>query len=646
MFHILTKHPIGTTNLMRADIRTPGGENRFLLACLLIASLLISIPARGQIKQRINRIKNADPFAISGTVGAGLGLSYNSNHPESTPFTSNIYASLNLSFYSFQLPFSFYFANNTTSFSYPQLPSFHLGFMPTWRNWKFHIGSSSMHFSNYTYSGLTFMGLGAEYQGKLFRMGVFGGSLQRAVKYKGYDDRTAIQQLADSLLGLNVPESAKPQYNRIGVGAKIGVGNERNYIDISFLKAKDRIKSLPEEWRDSIAPQDNFTVGLSGRFAIKQWFAFTANVGASLFNPNLYDSLRVEDYKKFERYTNWLFTPGNGFNIRFAGDAAMNFFFKHFNGNITYRFIQPDYVSLGASNFNQNAHSLGAVMNFTMFKGKSNLGLVGYIQRDNFDGKQMFTNQVATYSLNWNNAIGNIFNMGIHYNGIKQDQYDGRYALNDTTRINNIVHTATLSPSFSFDRKYGHSIGLNFNFVQNMNLNKLNSNGMDVMTLTVGANYGIDFKDIRLGVDAGYDFSMSSSQYSHYNSHGISAGVRYRIFQKEKLNWSVNYNGYVAYNIQKDEGVANDFSLSNSIGSNFSYKKHSASMYFSISNFSETERIGQRVKTSLDTRFTLSYSYSFAARVIKKKTKLQRAEDRIARETKKLQKKSSLGNRQ
>jgi hypothetical protein len=324
----------------------------------------------------------------------------------------------------------------------------------------------------------------------------------------------------------------------------------------------------------------------------------------------------------------------------------MNFTTRVFNGSITYRFVQPDYVSLGASNFNQNAHSLGAVMNFSMFKGRSNLGLVGYIQRDNLDGKQLFTNQVATYSANWNNSIGNIFNMCLHYSGIKQDQYNGTQKVIDSTRINNIVHTATLSPSFNFERKYGHTISLSFNFVQNKNLNKLNTNGIDVQTLTIGANYGIDLKDIRLSVDGGYDFSMSSSNYSHYNSHGINAGVRYHIFQKEKMNWSINYNGYVAYNIQKDEGATNDFSLSNSIGSNFTYKKHTASFYFSISNFSETERIGQRVQVDLDTRFTLSYSYSFAARIIKKKTKQQRAEDRIAREAKRTQKKNSSSSEQ
>ena len=380
------------------------------------------------IRDRINEIKNADPFAISGNIGAGMGVSYNSNHPGSTPFSANIFASINLSFYSFQLPFSFYFANNTTSFSYPQLPTFHLGFMPTWRNWKFHIGHSSMHFSNYTYSGLTFLGVGAEYHGKKFRMGVFGGHLQQASRIKGYDDRTAFQQLADSLLGLNVPEADLPQYRRDAVGFKIGGGNERNFIDFSFLKAKDAIKSLPQVWQDSIAPRDNITIGISGRFAIKKWFAFTANLGGSLYTMDIRDTLagslrENEKVDKILQKTEWLLAVRNNSVFRFAGDAAMNFMAHNFSASLTYRFIQPDYVSLGASNFNQNSHSVGAVINTSLFKGRSNISAVGYFQRDNLNKKQMYTNQVITYAINWNNSIGSHVNFGINYNGIKQDQY-------------------------------------------------------------------------------------------------------------------------------------------------------------------------------------------------------------------------------
>ncbi len=611
---------------------------------VVLAFFLLIGAAQGQIRDRINDIKNADPFAISGTVGAGTGVSYNSNHPGSTPFSANIYATINMSFYSFQLPFSFYFANNTTSFSYPQLPTFHLGFMPTWRNWKFHIGHSSMHFSNYTYSGLTFLGVGAEYQGKKFRMGVFGGHLQQATRIKGYDDRSAFQQLADSLLGLNVPEAELPQYRRDAVGFRVGAGNERNFIDFSFLKAKDAIKSLPQEWQDSIAPHDNITLGISGRFAIRKWFAFTANLGASLYTMDTRDTLAqvLRQDEKVERLlhnTEWLIAFRNNTMLRFAGDAAMNFTIRNFNASLTYRFIQPDYVSLGAANFNQNSHSLGAVINTSLFKGHSNISAIGYIQRDNLNKKQMYTNQVATYSLNWNNNIGSHFNLGINYNGIKQDQYDGTYKVVDSLRINQIVHTLTVSPCVNFEKTYAHSITLNFNFVQNSNLNKLYTAGADVMTITAGIGYGIDFDAIRLGFDCGYDFSISSSQYAKYDAHTLNLGLRYKILKKEKTNWTLSYNGSFGYNIQKNEGATNNFSISNSIGSNFSYKNaHTASLYLSLSNFNDREIIGQRIQSTLDCRFTLAYSYAFAARIIKKMTKEERAEHKLARQAQKLQK--------
>lgn len=620
----------------------------FFITLLFLGVSFSFVPdAHGQIRDRINQVKNADPFAISGSVGTGLGISYNSNVPGCTPFSSNIYASLNLSFYSFQLPISFYFNNNTTSFAYPQLPSFHLGFMPTWRNWKFHLGNSSMHFSNYTYSGLTFLGAGAEYQGKLFRMGTFGGLLQQATRIKGYDDRSAFQMLADSLLGLNVPEADLPQYRRDALGVKVGVGNERNFIDINFLKAKDAVKSLSEEWRDSIAPKENLAIGLAGRFVIGKWFAFTANVGTSIYTSDTRDTLGKfftsdASVQKILKATNWLIPFGNTTVVKLAGDASMNFMAKGFSANFTYRFIQPDYVSLGASNFNQNSHSLGAVFNVSMFKGRSNLSAVGYIQRDNLNKKQMYMNQVATYSINWNNAIGEMFNIGINYNGIKQDQFNGTCIISDSLKMNQIVHTLAFSPSVSFQKSYDHTIGLNLNFIQNKCLNKNYISPVDVMTITTGANYGIDFDQIRLGVNVGYDFSLSKSNYSNYNAHDINYGLRYKIIKKEKMNWNLTYNGSCGYNIQKDESASNNITVSNSIGSNFSYNQaHTAALYFSISNFSDREIIGQRVSTNLDCRFTLSYSYAFSARIIKKMTKEERAQHRLSKQAAKLQKQAA-----
>ena len=620
---------------------------RFFSIMLVMTALLLAsvLPAEAQrIRERISDIKKSDPLTLSGNVGASLGISHNNiSTYYSTPFSYSLYGSLNFNIYSFNLPISFYFVNNSTQFSYPKMPHITLGMTPTWKSWRFHLGVSSMHLSNYTYSGLTFIGAGAEYQGKLLRAAAFGGIINRKTRLEQWDDRSAFQRLTDSLLGLNIPQYTTPQYRRLGGGAKIGVGNTNNYIDLTIFKAKDQLSSLPEEWRDTVLAKENLALGLSGRFAIRNWFSFTANLGVSLFTNNLNDSLfhineRMD--RTFQRLS-WLYGVRSSSIVRFAGDAAMNFNFKVFNANILYRIIQPDYASLGTSSFSQNTHSIGVNTNFRMFKGKSNLTLVGYLQRDNLNKKQMYTNQVATYTLNSNSVMGSHFHLGLMYNGIKQNQYDGTTHVADSVRLNRITHTATISPMFTFQKNNDHSLSLNLSFVQNQNLNKqYYAASGDVMTLTGGLGYSVSFTPVRVTLNTGYDYSMSQSEGYNYNSHTLHYGVNFNIMSKEKLNWSAYYNGSAGYNIVK-EGK-NNFSVSNCLGSSFNYNSaHTASLYLSLSNFSEDIVIGQKIATALDCRFTLSYAYTFQKVLIKKKEGVdKKKEDKLTKKLRKMSEKS------
>lgn len=587
--------------------------------------------AQSQIRDRIDNIRNSDPLTISGSAGASMALNYNSTtNKYATPFSSTIYANLNLNIYSFNLPFSFYFINTSTSFSYPS-PQFSLGMMPTWKNFKFYLGSSSMHFSNYTYSGLSFMGAGMEYQGKLFRAAAFGGVLNRKTNPKLYDDRTAFQRLSDSLLGLNVQQSYLPQYRRDAGGVKVGIGTSTNFIDFSVFKAKDITKTLPQEWRDSIKAQENLAFGLSGRFAIKHWFSFTANLGASFYTRDVSKQLlHIGETDKYVNAVKWLYGFRTNSIVRFAGDAAMNFNTKFFNGSLTYRMIQPDYVSLGTGTFSQNSQSMGINTNYRLFKGRTNLSLIAYMQRGNLNHKQMYMNQVITGTTNLNTTISDHFNINASYNIIKQNQFNGTCLVIDSLRLNQIAHTLAFSPSFSFHVKNENSISLNCNYIQNKNLNKLSSSDINVNTLSVGAGYDINIETIRLTVGCNYDFTMSTSSMYNYNSHGIGANLNYVALSKDKLNLNLNYNGSVAYNDMKEQ--ADNVSFSNSIGTSFSYnKKHTASMYLSLSNYSENIIIGQKVATDFDCRFTLSYSYTFAAKLIKKKSREEKMNNKVTR---------------
>ena len=624
--------------------------------------------SQAQIMGKIKSHIEADPLTFSGTIGTTLQSLYNNQdiYAQGSPFALTAFASFNIGIYGFNLPVNINLLNiSATQFSFPR-PQLNINMTPQYKNFRFHIGTSSMHFSNYTYGGQNFTGLGAEYQGKLLRFAGFYGTMQAATRFRETDNRSAIRYLADSLLGLNVQDYDLPQYKRVGYGAKVGLGNSKNYLDLSFFKAKDDTNSLPLTWcgtssdtihRDSVVfAKENLTMGLSGRVSAGRWLSLTANVGASLYTPDLHgsaisnatlsalgaDSLdpMVSKITGLTDKVSWIYTPRMNSQLRFAGDAAANFNFSHVSAAFTYRFVQADYTSLGTSRFSSNAHGVGANSNIRMFKNTTTLSLAGYLQRDNLDHKQVHTNQVATYSTNLSTLLFQTLNLTAAYSGVSQEQLDGTKPVNDTSRTSQLAHNFMLSPSYTIEGDNSHNISLNFSFIQNRNRNSLNvaMNNMNVNTITVGAGYVMSLTDKKMDVGANYDYSQSTSATNSYTAHALGGSFNYTIVKTDKMNLKANYimslsfnkdlsgdiDTAITYDPRDPENTArtNSVSFSNRLGATFSYKnRHNASLYLSSSNYSDNIVIGQHIATEFDLRINFAYSYSFAKRIIKSKKK-------------------------
>lgn len=616
---------------------------------------------KGEVKGHLE----ADPFTISGTLGAGMDMSWNNQdvYSDHVPFGTTAYANFNMNIYGFSIPLNIDLLNvSMNQFSFPR-PQIHINTTPTWKNLRFHLGTSSMHFNNYTYTGLSFTGVGLEYQGEKLRAAGFYGRLNAPTRFTERDNRSAIQYLADSLLGLNVYNSDQPQFLRKAWGGKIGVGSARNYVDLSVFKAVDDSTSLPlmwapaggdTTWRDSVVrAKENFTVGLSGKFSFKKWFNFSANMGASCYSSDLSSSILDEESLKNYGYVDSTTDPamrklvgllGNGSRVytvrnnsqfRLAGDAAMSFVFSKFNATFNYRMVQADYTSLGSTQTSQNAQGVGTNINLNLFNNKAFLGFVGYGQQDNLNQKQMYTNQLATYMVNFSATIAQNLNLVASYNGVRQYQDDGLMVVNDTTRINNLTSNIMISPSYVLHiGENDHTISLNFNNVNNVSLNTFMNGKNDVKTTSVGLGYDVFLEELKLGLGADYDYSMSRSILNSYNSHTVGMNANYTLKKTKDLDLKANgvisfgYNdvfapeetpdGYVDEDFQSQMKRTKDLSYGLRLGGNLSYKKsHTASMYFSVSNYSDNIVIGQRISTKMDVRFNINYTYSFASRIIK-----------------------------
>ena len=649
-------------------------KHRILLLNFLCFSLLfgLSLTSRAQDRQTI-----VDPLTVSGTVGTQLTSSWNNADLHyNSPFSTSTYANMTFNVYGISIPMSVNLINvSAEQFTFPR-PTFTINFRPIWKKFTFHFGTSAMNFSNYTYNGISFDGIGLEYKGDKFRFGGFYGNFNHATTFRTeLDERDAIQFLSDSLLGLNnVAYTTFPQFKRKAYAAHIAVGSLRNYVDLSLLHAADDLNSLPPQWymynvyssdivdttlfvRDStIKGKENLALGLKGHFTIGKWVTFETNLGASLFTPDITrEEVVLEEGSNGAAVANnvigglrksGLYNLRYGSEIRFAGDAMLNLNFSPVSTTFTYRFVQPDYTTLGANGFNQNSQTFGGNLSTSLFSNIAFLTLNGYLQRDNMDKKQLYTNQVGSYTVSWNNSFGESVALSILYNGVTQKQLDGVMEVPESIRINQITHSFDLSPSYTLSLTNDHTFSLNFNLLQNKNLNKqMEGMSFDVTTTSYGLGYEVYLSKSRLSLNANYDYSLSRSPGNDYNSHCLTGGTTYRFIKTENMLLSGNARLTVAYNIEKTEAedlsdserqalnylarrigaevgteMTNDLSVAARLGASLNYKdRHNASVFFSVSNYSDNIIIGQHVAVNTDIRLMVEYSYSFASRLIKSK---------------------------
>ena len=651
-------------------------KRHILFLNFLCLSLLLGLPftlrAQNTDSQTI-----VDPLTVSGTAGTQVISSWNSNDQYySTPFSTTAYANMTFNLYRVSIPVSLNFINTSAEQFKFSKPDFTISVRPTWNKFTLYFGTSCMNFSNYTYNGISFNGVGMEYRGNNFRFGGFYGTFNRRTKFNNtLNGHDAIQYFSDDYLYMNnVAYTTLPQYERKAYAAHVAIGNYQHYLDFSVLHAADDLNSLPEEWylldtydttlfsRDSLYGKENLAMGMKAHFALGESVTFESNLGVSLFTPDISREDMVFDAegKGFSTVNELLgtvrktklFNPRFGSEFHFAGDALLNVNLQPVNATFTYRFVQPDYTSLGANGFNQNSQTVGGNVSTSLFHHTAYLNLNGYLQRDNLDKKQLFTNQVGAYSASWNNFIGESVALSLMYYAVMQKQLDGVLEVPEDTRIDQLTQSFDFSPSYTLSLDNDHTFSLNFNYLQSKNLNKLmDAMSFNITTTSYGVGYEVYLTGLHLSLDANYDYSLSRSpgnDYSptnDYKSHSLTCGTNYNFIEKEDMVLSGNARLVTAFNIMETEQeeltdserkvlnylarrtnakvgstITNDLSVAASLGASLNYKdRHNASIYFAVSNYSDNVIVGQHVAVDTDLRVMLEYSYTFASRLIKSK---------------------------
>ena len=561
----------------------------------LILSIALSVvPFSGAMAQDIAQIAKSDPLVISGAIGTTNTFYHSTGYQYSSPFQSTIWANLNVSVYGISMPFSLFYSNSDFSFNYPH---FSLNLSPTYKEWHGYFGQSSMAFSPYVMN-MSFNGVGVEYQGKRLRGGIFYGRLRNAINDNPED-----------------PHARAPQYKRLAWGLKVGYGSNDYYLDLYFLRAYDALSSIDESWRQRVNPQSNLVLGLRGHARITKWLSLTANAATSLFTSDTRaESVPSDKLQRWDKIFDAKYTS----NVRFAGDANLNFSLRGINASLSYRIVQPDYTSLGAYYMSNNYQSLGVTAGTHLFRKVSLSGSFS-LQSDNLSGKQLFTTKGFVYNANASTRIGKV-SLNLRYNGYLQRQYDGMARVNDTTRVNRIMHSIGASAGYSFgEDDLRHSISLSGGWNMNKDLNRFATGMSDVSTNSAGATYSLTVEPWRTDFGASFHHQQSRGYNTRYTSDILTFSAGRSFFEEGNLHVQANLN--IIYN--KMRHVRENMSLGGDFSAGYTLKQyHTFSLNASVARSNDVNFTGNDEMYNItETQIGLSYTYTFSLLQIKRKIK-------------------------
>ena len=557
----------------------------------LVAAVISLVPVSGY-SQDISQIAKSDPLIITGAVGTQNAYYHSSSGGFASPLSNSVYANLNISFYGFSMPFSFYYSNSDLNFSYPR---FSFNISPTYKNWTLHLGTHVLPMSPYIYN-IPFEGAGLEYNGQRLRFGMFYGRLRHAINDNPLD-----------------PKARSPQYSRMGWGFKVGYGSGRHYLDLYVFKGYDRLSSLAAEWRRTTEAKENLSVALRGHTSLGNWMSLTTNVAASIFSTDLSaDRIHSDEIDKWDK----IFDARYSSLYRFAGDVNLNLSLGGVFTSVSYKLVQPDYTSLGLSYISNNYQSLGLSMSGSLTRNIILSGNFAY-QNDNLNNKQLYTTRGYVYSANAVVNLSRSLNLTAGYSGYLQQQCAGTMPVNDTTRVNRIMHNLHVAPSYSFEAGgNSHTVSVTGGYTQNKDLNRFSTGESDVKTISYGAGYGVSVERIKTDFGLNYSHQTSEGYERKYTSDVISGSAGRSFLEDKNLTASLTLS--VCRN--HISGQNKNWSMGADLYTGYTLKKvHSFSLSAGYSRYNDMNIVDVMKYSSYDLNCSLNYNYTFTLLELKRK---------------------------
>lgn len=508
---------------------------------------------------------------LTGSLGAGLTY-YNMNgaDPRQNPYGYMVNGQVTVHAGQLSLPFSVYMNQQGTSFSQPFN---RFGFSPSYKWATLHLGHRMMFFNPYTLSGTTFLGAGVELNPGIFRFSAMYGQFQPAV-----DQQTA--------------NFGQPQFRQLGYAGKVGIGTDKNYIDLIFFQAADDRSSLNliDSVQNSISAEQNTALGLSGRLEFFDGkLSLKADGGVSIFTRNQgAPGVDVTTTGLLQDILDFI-SPNISTNVAGAGSAEMAYREKNFNLGLEYRYVEEEYRTLGLNYLIDDLEQITIKPGVNLFKNRLIISGSYGIQNNNLNDRRAAktTRNIGSVNISWMPSQKFFFSGGYSNFSIYQSVVIDSI-LNDSLLVDQVNHNINGMARYMWsNEKFQQSVSLTFNFqtlADNNNFTSdftenrvFNNTAMYQLTnikkrwtITGGGHYILyntaTLSNTRIGVQGQYNQSLLKSKLNLAGGINIS-----RSMSEIGDGWISNINTNVSYRIAQRQSLSfRLFYIVNDVNQSFS----------------------------------------------------------------------------
>ncbi|MBK8557813.1 MAG: hypothetical protein IPL65_19630 [Lewinellaceae bacterium] len=527
---------------------------RFIFAAGLVLSLLPHCLFAQDIEQVV---KDKHPVKFTGTLSAGTQMyKVQGIDPRSGSPMWNLSGNAALSVYGVQMPFSFTVGRQGTNLNYPTFSQ--IGVSPSYKWLKLHAGWRNMYLSPYTLAGHTFMGAGIEMKPGVFRFAAMAGRLRKARDYNSDTDFNFYPAV----------------YKRTGYALKMGLGTDKNHVDLIYFRAKDDIHSLQVLPPDStLTPGENAVLGLSARFSLGKNITYYADGAASLYTRNLF-STEATDYIKPDPSA--FFRPRFSTRLNYAVKAGVDFQFSRFQLRTAYERILPEFQTMGAYFFANDLENITLTPTIMLAEGKLRLNTGFGIQRNNLLGNRSETTKRFIGNGNLSYNPGQRFGIDAAYSNMTISQINGSSILTDTIRFAIVTSNYNLTPHWQWmDTSSVKTLVVSGNYQELNDRNPFTREYANMKTYFATASFAHNYLQHSWGWNLGLNFNNIAVYALHTNRYGLSAGLN-----KNWLDGRISGNLSVSGNLSDIDGVRDGSVWSGNLNVALQVKKrHSFSLY-------------------------------------------------------------------